>query len=68
MKELYGWKGRILQIDLSTMGIKTFTPEYQLLKEFLGGRGLGAKLVYDNGHIEDALSPENILVLSLIHI
>ena len=64
MKELYGWKGRIVQIDLSTKEIKTFIPEHELFKEFLGGRGLGAKLVYDNGHIEDALSPENILVFA----
>ena len=57
MKRLYGWKGRIVQIDLSSNEIKTLKPEYELLRDFLGGRGLGAKLVYDNGHIEDALAP-----------
>jgi len=51
MKRLYGWKGRIVQIDLSSNEIKTLKPEYELLRDFLGGRGLGAKLVYDNGHI-----------------
>ncbi len=64
MSRLYGWRGRILQIDLSNGDIETFTPDYGLLMDFLGGRGLGAKIVYDNGHIRDALSPENVLVFA----
>ena len=58
-----GWRNKILKIDLSEGRIKSFTPASSLLKKYLGGRGLGAKIVYDAGEV-DALSPENPLVFA----
>jgi aldehyde:ferredoxin oxidoreductase len=59
----YGWKNRILKINLSKYRIDSFVPEDALLKNYLGGRGLGAKILYDAGRV-DALSPENLLVFA----
>ena len=58
-----GWNNRILRIDLSKGRIDSFVPEYSLLKDYIGGRGLGAKIVYDVGCVE-ALSPDNLLVFA----
>jgi aldehyde:ferredoxin oxidoreductase len=59
----YGWNNRILRIDLSKSQIDSFVPEDTVLKNYLGGRGLGAKIVYDAGRV-DALSPDNMLVFA----
>jgi len=64
MNKAYGWKRRILRIDLSKGRIDRFVPEAALLKNYLGGRGLGAKIVYDNGRV-NALSPYNLLVFAV---
>ncbi|MBE9594523.1 MAG: aldehyde ferredoxin oxidoreductase, partial [Proteobacteria bacterium] len=58
-----GWNNRILRIDLSKSRIDSFVPEDTLLTNYLGGRGIGAKIVYDAGCV-DALSPENLLVFA----
>ena len=58
-----GWNNRILRIDLFKNRIEDSVPEVVLLKNYLGGRGLGAKIVYDNGQV-DALSPDNMLVFA----
>ncbi|HID20421.1 MAG TPA: aldehyde ferredoxin oxidoreductase [Methanophagales archaeon] len=58
-----GWKRRILKIDLSESQIDRFVPEDSSLKKYLGGRGLGAKIVYDAGRV-DALAPVNLLVFA----
>ncbi len=63
MKNWCGWNGRLLAIDLSNGTINCYEPDLELFRNFIGGRGLGAKLVYDNGPI-DALSPDNILVFA----
>jgi len=62
-EDRYGWCGRILEINLSAGSITTITPQSNLLHEYLGGRGLGARFVYDNG-VVDALSEDNILVFA----
>ncbi|MCW3140724.1 MAG: aldehyde ferredoxin oxidoreductase family protein [Methanophagales archaeon] len=59
----YGWKKRILKIDLSEHRIDSFVPDDSLLKNYLGGRGLGAKILYDAGRA-DALVPANLLVFA----
>jgi aldehyde:ferredoxin oxidoreductase len=63
MNTVYGWKKRILRIDLSTSQIDSFVPDDSLLKNYIGGRGLGAKIVYDAGRV-DALAPANLLVFA----
>jgi aldehyde:ferredoxin oxidoreductase len=62
---LKGYFGSILKIDLTsqTSKIKTFSEKTAI--EYLGGRGLGSKLLYDEAHIGvDALSSENMLIFS----
>jgi aldehyde:ferredoxin oxidoreductase len=63
MKAAYGWKKKILRIDLSERHIDSFMPEASMLQKYIGGRGLGAKIVYDAGRV-DALSPGNVLVFA----
>ena len=58
-----GWKKRVLRIDLSNQKIENFAPEDSLLRGYVGGRGLGAKIIYENGEV-DALSPKNLLVFA----
>jgi aldehyde:ferredoxin oxidoreductase len=52
-------------IDLSTSKITITETPAQLLRQFLGGRGLGAKLLYDHvGPGVEPLSPENYLIFT----
>lgn len=37
---MFGWCGRILQIDLCKKSVKTFTPDPDISNRFIGGRGL----------------------------
>ena len=60
-----GWTGRALEVDL-TSGVCEFidTPE-QLRLLYVGGRGLGVRLVADRvGAGIDPLTPENLLVFA----
>jgi len=52
-----------MRIDLSTGAVQTVVPDDSVLTAFLGGRGLGARFVYDAGRA-DALSPANPLVFA----
>lgn len=52
-------------INLSTSDVTITETPPDLLKRFLGGRGLGAKLLYDRvGPTVDPLSPENYLIFT----
>lgn len=44
---LYGWVGRILKVDLTT-GKHTIEPVEPYIDHYVGGRGLGARLLYDH--------------------
>lgn len=59
----YGWQKRLLRIDLSRGQIDTIVPDDSFLRQYIGGRGLGAKIVYDAGRV-DALAPSNLLVFA----
>jgi len=58
-----GWNNRILRIELSKSRIDSFVPQDTIRKNYLGGRGISAKIVYDAGRV-DALSPDNMLVFA----
>ena len=61
---LYGYKGKLLHIDLSKESSTTIELPEEVLKKYIGGRGLGAKLYWDMvlpG--TDALGPENMLMV-----
>ncbi|HUV80216.1 MAG TPA: aldehyde ferredoxin oxidoreductase family protein [Candidatus Bathyarchaeia archaeon] len=63
MNTVYGWKNKILRIDLSKGKADSFAPDASFLRGYIGGRGLGARIVYDTGRV-DALSPANLLVFA----
>ncbi len=55
--------GNYLDIDLSTGKITELKLDMVLAEQFIGGKGLGAKLLYDALNKEvDPLSPDNILL------
>jgi aldehyde:ferredoxin oxidoreductase len=62
---MYGYQGRFLNVDLSGMTTGPLPLDENDLKRFIGGAGLGAKLIY--GHVEmgmDPLGPNSPLVFS----
>jgi aldehyde:ferredoxin oxidoreductase len=60
-----GWVGKILKVDLSTGKIET-EPTESYVDKYLGGRGLGVRLVYDNYKPgTDAFDPGNPLIFSM---
>lgn len=59
---MYGWMGKIIRVDLSTSKITEFqTKPYA--EKFLGGRGIGAALYWENVKPETrAFDPDNYLI------
>lgn len=43
----YGYKGKLLHIDIGKETYKTISIPEEILKKYIGGRGLGAKLYWD---------------------
>jgi aldehyde:ferredoxin oxidoreductase len=62
MADLYGWVGKILRVDL-TAGKTTEVPTSNYVPKFIGGRSVGAKILWDEVPANvGALSPENRIV------
>lgn len=60
-----GWAGKILDIDLSSLSVKSYPLDMEMAKLFLGGRGLGARLLWDLvGPEVEPLSPQNVLIFT----
>jgi aldehyde:ferredoxin oxidoreductase len=60
-----GWTGKILDINLTTETIEETSLNMEMAKLFLGGRGLGARLLWDLvGPEVDPLSRENVLIFA----
>jgi aldehyde:ferredoxin oxidoreductase len=60
-----GVHGRILEVDLSSGEIDEVPLGPDEVANYIGGRGLGARLLYDRLDPRcDALSPENIIVIA----
>lgn len=58
----YGYAGQILNIDLSGGQISRF-PTQPYVEDYLGGRGLAARLYWETAPLEaDAYDPENCLM------
>jgi len=59
-----GWVGKILRVDLTTRKISE-TSTFDYVPKFLGGRGLGAKICWDEVLPEvGAFDPENRIVFA----
>lgn len=60
-----GWVGRILRVDLSQGDYTVEDLDPDLAMDYIGARGLGAKILYDEVDPKvDALSPENKLIFA----
>jgi aldehyde:ferredoxin oxidoreductase len=57
-----GYTGKILFVDLTTGQITEETPDERLYRDFIGGYGVGARVLYDRQKGgADPLGPENTL-------
>ena len=64
MTEWYGWQGCILRVDLSSGKITKEPLSEDLAYNFLGGRGVNSKILYDEtGPETDPLGPDNRLII-----
>lgn len=60
---MYGFTGKLLRIDLNEKTVKAEMPDKDKGIKFLGGRGLGTKILMEEVDPKvDALSPENKLI------
>ncbi|MDI6805850.1 MAG: aldehyde ferredoxin oxidoreductase N-terminal domain-containing protein, partial [Candidatus Bathyarchaeia archaeon] len=63
---IFGYAGKFLEVDLSTKNIKETKFSDDILKDYVGGRGLAAKVLWDRLGSKwseiDPLEPENILL------
>lgn len=61
-----GWAGKILDINLGTGSIISHQLEMNMARLFVGGRGLGARLLWDLvGPEVEPLSPGNALIFAV---
>jgi aldehyde:ferredoxin oxidoreductase len=62
-----GYAGKFLEIDLSNKKVEEITFSDKILQEYIGGRGLGVKILWDRLGDKwekiDPLGPENILLM-----
>ena len=59
-----GYMGKLLWVNLSTGEIKVEQPDESLYRDFIGGYGVGARVLYSRQKAGvDALGPANILGL-----
>jgi len=63
---MYGFGGNILRVNLTEGSISHHPTDEVITREYLGGRGLNVKLLWDElpAHT-DGLSPENLLVFGV---
>jgi len=62
---MYGYVGKILRINLKDRTVKTEALNLDEAKKYVGGRGLGTKILTDEvDPTIDALSPENKLIIA----
>ena len=66
MKSISGYAGRILRVDLATGKLVSVDFPKELAYDFLGGSGLGTKILWDEvGPEVEPLSPENELIIAV---
>jgi aldehyde:ferredoxin oxidoreductase len=62
---MYGWNGKVLQVDLTKGKAVPRKFDAEFAKAFLGGRGFAAKFLWDQlKQGVDPLSPENLLIFA----
>jgi len=58
-----GYANRIAWIDLSSKKVEYSEVEEEDARKFIGGRGLGGRILLKNAVGKDPLSPENLLII-----
>lgn len=62
---MQGWTYKILEVNLTTKEVKTTSLDPDMARKFIGGRGLGARLLWNLvGPNVEPLSPENVLIIT----
>ena len=62
---MFGWKGKILRVDLSNGNCFVEDMNTDLAEGFIGGRGMGVKILFDEIDPNiDPLGPENKLIFA----
>ncbi len=60
---MYGWMGKILRVDLTTETIHYESLDKDLCHDFIGGRGINSKILYDEIELDSSpFAPENVLI------
>lgn len=64
---MFGYAGKFLEVDLTAEKLKDVTFNEDILRQYIGGRGLAAKILWDRlgdrWETIDPLGPENILLV-----
>jgi aldehyde:ferredoxin oxidoreductase len=59
---MYGYAGKLLDINLSTLTVNALPLDEELIKNYVGGVGFSTKIIYDQVPVGiDPFDPENIL-------
>lgn len=62
---MFGYAGKILNIDLSNREVSEQDLSRETTKKFIGGTGIGSKILYDEvGPQVDPLGPDNIIIFA----
>lgn len=62
----FGWTGVDLEVDLSTGNVERSEVDRQLYADYLGGRGIASKLMWDRVPPEvHPFSPDNLLIFNI---
>ena len=62
---MYGWRGKILRVDLTRGRVQEESLDPRIAKDFIGGRGLGIqRLLAEVDPRCNPLGPENVLIMA----
>ena len=61
----YGNMGKAAEVDLTSGTVTELELDEQIYRDYIGGSGLAAKLLYDRGNLDaDPLDPDNLLIFA----
>ncbi len=61
----YGNMGKVLEVDLSSRTTSEIELDDEIYRQYIGGTGIAAKLLYDRGNLEaEPLDPDNLLIFA----